>query len=355
MDMPTFTRTQGQVDLARPLEPGSSLGPYLILNQVSSSRYATVYLAHDVMLDRAVILKTTPTVNPDGAALMRNEARALSRVRTSYVVALYALYDERPAPVLVLEHLVGETLAQRLESRGPLPAATATALFIGLLSGLERMHHAGVTHGNIKPENLFLTTDGQPKLVGLQLATLHDRPMTGPARSPDPLYCPPERLSTPATAPRDDLFSLGLCLYEAVTGTLPFEKQGRPHSSWRSPPQSLMAVLNRAISKDPDMRFSSAAAFRDALSATALTPGSQRTPVAWRSFVRGLVVDTALIAMLAGLAFALGLHPFAETPGQATANEAAAPVRPAASSESRPVRPAGEQDRYDALRQAWGG
>ncbi len=353
MDMRISAMTQDhRADAAGALGPGCSLGPYLILERLSSSRHAEVFLAHDIALERTVVLKAVPSGND--AAGLRHEARALARACNPYVVTLHTVDDSTLTPVLVLEHLVGQTLAQRLE-RGPLPLATATELFITLLTGLEHMHHAGVIHGNIKPENLFLTTDRQPKFLGLQLAAFRDRSTPVPtSRSPDPLYCAPESRGGLLTDPRADLFSLGMCLYEAVTGGLPFEKKGGRHR--RSPPSALLSVLTRATSTDPVARFPSAAAFRDALMATTAAQPDQRRKGA-RRLLRALAFDIALVAVLAGLVLALGLYPFAETVEPSTAgtetNTAASAKK--AGDKSRATSAADKHDKYDALRHAWGG
>lgn len=363
MDTHGFAMTQDHpVRTSRPIAPGCSLGPYLVLERLSSGRYAAVYLAHDVALDRTVVLKSAP---PDASetdiAGLRHEARALARAPNPYLVTLHALDDSGPAPVLVLEHLAGETLAQRLARRGPLPAPDAIEVFIKLVTGLERLHHAGVIHGNIKPDNIFLATDGSPKFLGLQFAAFRDRPAAGlTARSPDLLYGAPENRGMPAVDPRADLFSLGLCLHEALTGALPFEKKNHPGRR-HPPPPALLAVLAQATDKDREARFPSAVAFRQALVAATGNVRMQREAGTGRlrktRLLRGLAVDAALVAVLGALMFALGLYPHTDGDEQATAASEATPV-PAQAGQGAPGRHVGtpdKQDKYDALRRAWGG
>lgn len=355
-----FAVMQDPADASRPVEPGCSLGPYLVLENLSSSRHAAVYLGHDVALDRTVVLKTAPpNAGPTELAALRHEARALARARNPYLVTLHALDDSGRAPVLVFEHLVGETLANRLARRGPLPVGAATELFIKLLTGLEHIHRAGVIHGHINPENIFLSTDGLPKFLGLQLAVFRDWPTAGPAaRSPDLLYGAPEHRGTLPPDARADLFSLGLCLHEAITGTLPFEKKNRPGSRRRTLPPPLVSVLMRATCEDPEARFSSAVAFRHALN-MAMQAGTRRRAGAakrTRRLVRALAVDGALVAVLVGLVFALDLYPYAETTEQATA------ATETGDTKSRAARHTGnktgqvgdKRDKYEALRRAWG-
>lgn len=334
-----------------PLEPGCSVGSYLILERLSTSRHAEVFLAHDLALERMVVLKTTAP-GASTAAALRYEARLLARARNACLVTLYALDESGPAPVLVLEHLVGETLAQRLARRGPLAVPAAAELFGKLVAGLERLHRAGIVHGAVRPDNIFLPTDGGPRFLGLQRARQSERaPGATPAGAGDLLYGAPEARTALTAAPADDLYSLALCLHETLSGALPFEKRGLAGVRRRALPPALARFLARATSPDPHARFASAAAFHAALMDAALPASTARTPRArrWRAWT----LDLALIGALAALVFALELHPF----GERSAPTAQALSAPDGDSPATPRRTQGPAptDKYEALRRAWGG
>lgn len=334
-----------QADTA-PLLAGATIGHYLLLDTLSTSATSVVHLAHDLALERTVVVKSGPGA-PEAVEQRRREARALSRIHSPHVVLIHGAIDTPDGPALVLEHLSGTTLAQRLKTHGPLPPREAIDLFAQLLSGLEDLHRAQVVHGHLKPANIFLGSDGVAKLVDLRLATLLDQHAAPQARLGDLLYGAPEQINGHRPDPRADIYSLGLCLHEALTGTLPFHdaagsKVGAP----------LDRIVARALAQEPEHRYASAREFRAAL--TASTPSTPREPGRAPRWARTLAIDTALLATLMGLAWMLGLVPYKlHTNEVLNATVNAAHARPPAASARRPVPV--PHDRYRDLRQAWGG
>ena len=391
----------------KPFEPGTRVDRYLILDRLGGGGSGTVYLARDTELDREVALKVLArpqTQQPQALARFRAEAQAQARLRSPHVITLFSLLELPVAAILVLEYVAGETLESRLRRDGPLSPQTAVAVFEQALRGLEHVHEMGVIHRDLKPSNLFLTTAGQVKIMDFSVAKLNasdaypPRTMVGTL-----LYIAPEQISGRATDERSDIYALGVSLYEAVTGRLPFERKTdyalmhahvqeqppRPRDLVASLPPALERAILKAVAKEPGQRYRSAADFRAALlkaappswrAHSALLPANAYGPVtptdgtrrSARRIVAGVALDLLLVGAVGVLLYALALYP---GPSQTLDSEPAiatsAPVTPSEPAPAKPVRvrssPAAPraaktsppstapgQDRYKSLRQAWG-
>ncbi len=152
------------------IEPGRTLGPYLVLSTLSSGPRSTVYMAQDLSLDRPVALKTAPR----GAISVIAEGRVLARFNHPHIVTLHGLWPE--PPTLILEYLVGETLKARRERLGALPDSHVHRWMVDILSALETIHGQGLAHGAIRADNVFLTTDQRVKLLDFRQTSLGETP-----------------------------------------------------------------------------------------------------------------------------------------------------------------------------------
>lgn len=277
--------SQADIDLnPGRIEVGGRLGPYLVVAHVGGGGMGHVYRAQDTGLNRTVALKVLPPhlcANPDYIERFRHEAEAHARMLSPYVVSLYSFLEVAAGEVLVMEYVEGQTLAQRLRAQGPLPAQVAVPIFEAALRGLEHIHSRNVVHRDLKPSNIFLTNDGNVKLMDFGVAKFMDRDdiaqsniMVGTL-----LYISPEQINGGETDFRSDLYTLGITLFEAVTGRLPFSRRSdyalmhahvqetppRPQNFQHELPAELEWVILKAIEKDPARRFQSAAEFRAAL------------------------------------------------------------------------------------------
>jgi serine/threonine-protein kinase len=298
-----------------------------------------------------------------------------------------------------------------LRAQGPLPMDRAVRYFEQALRGIEHMHRHGVVHRDLKPSNIFVTTDEQVKMMDFGVARIidqHDTAQNGTMVG-TLLYISPEQINGRETDFRSDVYTLGVSLFEAITGRLPFERRSdyglmhahvqeqppRPNLYQRRVPPALEWVILKAIEKDPTRRFQSATEFRAALlrigvlerrdregDSTGLRHLLPDTSQLRQEFKRyrlsprsrlfgGLAFDIALVVLAAGLTFSLlGLPPFKNN---GSTNAAPAAVRPAARTTPRPAvrnvaaRPAPAQApstntpapkpaavQYQQLRQAWG-
>jgi len=379
------------------LEPGSMVGRYLTLNRIGGGGMGEVYRAHDTELNRTVALKVLPLhlcQNEDYLKRFRTEAQAQARLNSPYVVTLYSTMEHAAGEVLVLEYVEGETLEERLKSRGLLPAGEAVRVFEQTLRGLDHIHKLGVIHRDLKPSNIFITRDDDIKLMDFGVARLLDSKdlaqrgtMVGTL-----LYISPEQINGRDTDFRSDIYSLGICLFEAVTGRLPFERRSdyalmhahvqetppSPKKLQRAIPPELERVILKSIEKDPDRRYQSADEFHTALLKLDLT--ERRHNLAGLSadnfedgatsdsrqnkIAGGIWIDLSLVAATIVLILTLGLYPLnrvisAENLSDVSASRNISKTMTSTfgNGSSRAPEQAAKprKDKYETLRHAWGG
>lgn len=397
------------------LEPGTRLGRYLVISQIGGGGMGQVYKAQDTELNRTVALKVLPPHlcrHPEYLRRFRTEAQAQARMASPYIVTLYSFMEMAAGEVLVMEHVEGQTIAQMLRAQGPLPMARAVRYFEQALRGIEHMHRHGVVHRDLKPSNIFITADEQVKLMDFGVARIIDQNDTAQNGTMvgTLLYISPEQINGRETDFRSDVYTLGVSLFETITGRLPFERRSdyalmhahvqeqppRPNLYQHRVPPALEWVILKAIEKDPTRRFQSASEFRAALLRIGvlerrdregdstglrhLLPGTDQLRQEFKRYrllprsrlFGGLAFDIALVVLAAGLAFSLlGIPPFKSNAGEKTSRPAvkaatqspAKPVahpvardtvaRPAPAAAPAPI-PKPTAAPYQQLRQAWG-
>ncbi len=201
------------------LAPGASVGGAVIETRVGSGAHSVVYRARDARDGSLVALKVLKAGLTSDA-----ELAALARVRHDRVVALRRVEHIGDRPVLVFEWMPGGSLAAAL-APGPWPAARVETLARDLLAGLAAVHAAGVLHRDLKPSNALLDADGRAKLGDFGIATSGAGTGSSGGIAGSPAYMAPEAVRGEAATERSDLWSLGVLLYRALHGRLPFEGQ----------------------------------------------------------------------------------------------------------------------------------
>ncbi len=282
-------------DIVEQLEAGARLGHYKIVEKIGAGGMGEVYLAEDLRLERPVAIKLLPAwAAGDRVAVERlvREAKLASTLNHPHIVTMYAIEDSDSAPYLVMEYVEGETLRARLH-RNPLEMPELIAVGAQVADALDAAHRVGVIRRAIRSSNILLTADGRAKVVDFGLA----KRLPGSAAAADATagvsltatgavvgtaaYMSPEQTRGEPLDARTDLFSLGVVLYEAATGRLPFEGPSMlsvlheialvepPAPSRARPglPRELDQVLLRAMSKDRERRYASAADLASALRA----------------------------------------------------------------------------------------
>ncbi len=274
---------------------GTTVSHYRIESLLGKGGMGEVYRAHDARLDRTVALKFLPhdriRTDRERERFVR-EARSASALDHPNVGTIFDIQEsEDGRTFLVMAYYAGETLRERLD-RGRLTASEAIDMSVQVASGLSAAHAKSIVHRDIKPANILITESGLAKVVDFGLAKDLDATALTMAAGPmgTASYMSPEQAAGKPTDGRTDVWSLGVMLYEMLAGARPFDGSGaeallyqvvhespRPLGE-RQPdlPPDLIAVVDRAMAKDPQKRFASMDEMRSALAAltTASTPAS---------------------------------------------------------------------------------
>ncbi|MCX7628324.1 MAG: HDOD domain-containing protein [Methylophilaceae bacterium] len=256
-----------------------TIGRFEIIRLLGKGGQGAVYLARDTHLDRLVAIKTLRPGSSELSALL-SEARTVSKLQHPNIVTLFDAGEFENAPYLVYAYVEGQTLAQLLARETTLPLARAAQLTCSLLDAIGHAHRQGVMHLDLKPANVMITSSGNPLIMDFGLARCVGQPLAEPGKiKGTPHYIAPEILQGKPPTPRSDLFSIGMMLYEMVTGKPAVDSDNvyeilhRTANETATPPSArnvriderLEAIILKAIAKNPEERYADAAAMRHAL------------------------------------------------------------------------------------------
>jgi serine/threonine protein kinase/Flp pilus assembly protein TadD len=269
-----------------PLDPGTRLGPYVVEAPLGAGGMGEVYRARDERLGRAVALKVLPEAfasDPERLRRFETEARAAAAISHPNVLVVHDVSASRP-PFVVFELLEGQTLRERMATGG-LAAADAVDFARQITRGLAAAHDKGVVHRDLKPDNVFITRDGLAKILDFGLARIDEGVSSASDLTSLPTlertaahavlgtvgYMSPEQVRGLPVDHRSDLFSLGVLLYEMLTGQRAFSRGSVAESQaailrdeppapvpGRALPPGVDRVVRRCLAKGPEERFPTA-------------------------------------------------------------------------------------------------
>src|SRR5215813_8707239 len=269
-----------------PLEQGTRLGSFEILDPLGKGGMGEVYRARDTRLGRDVAIKVLPEAlakDPARVARFRREARLLASVNHPAIAAIYGVEDLGDVPCIVMELVPGETLGEKL-AHGPLPLEESLAIGRQIAEALEAAHEVGLVHRDLKPANIKVTPQGKVKVLDLGLAKVIETPSSSEELSSFPTqvaeetrrgvvlgtleFMSPEQARGKPVDKRTDIWAFGCILFEMLSGTRPFAGETvsdviaavlTAEPEWRSlpsyTPPRIRELLARCLQKDASRRL----------------------------------------------------------------------------------------------------
>lgn len=256
---------------------------YRILEPIGAGGSSQVYLAQDTALGREVAIKVLdPQAAADGTLrkLFVKEARALAQLTHPNIVGVYDVGEVDGLPFIVMEHVAGSSLKQRIERSGALPLDDAVRLTDEIANGLAFAHSRGIIHADLKPSNILLDQNDVAKICDFGIARTPAEDSDSPQLFATALYVAPERVEGRPASVASDVYGLGLVVYEMLVGKPPFTSGNAavllrdhvvrppvPPSHLRpSLPKEVDSIVLKALAKDPALRYHKATDIGEALS-----------------------------------------------------------------------------------------
>ncbi len=316
-------------------------GEYSLQRELGRGGMGIVYLARDVQLDRDVAIKTLPSQLASEATRARflREARTAAGLSHPHIVPIHRVGEARGIVYFVMAYVEGETLGERLRTRGPLPPADAARVLREVAWALAYAHGRGIVHRDVKPDNILLEASTGRALV-TDFGIAHGATHAGPSTDPGMLmgtahFMSPEQAAGSSIDGRSDIYALGVVGYLAVSGRLPFETSNLPALLVRQAtevPTSVLQIapglpsvigttIDRCLERDPAHRFQDGEAV-----AAALAPSSDARPVLPTSLRAWLSARNPLLVPYAGWSAVFGFMTLANLIAWVTGNRPDGPA-----------------------------
>ena len=324
---PTKTHSQDVSPTNQPHVPKTLADRYRLDELIAEGGFGQVWKAFDSQLQRFVAVKLPRFAGSEASDTFLSEARKLAALKSPGIVTVHDVAREGQWTFIVSDLIEGQNLAERLAAHG-MTIAESVRLVMHVAEYLEYAHHEGFVHRDIKPANILLDQAGEPHIADFGIAVTNDELLQRRLASSGTLaYMAPEQLTTETQLidHRADIFSLGVVLYQLLSGKLPFDgktpAQVREQILFRSPrplreinpsvPASLQRICLRCLEKHPSSRYSSAAALSNDLRVFSRSPIWRRSTAARKTL--WLMVSAAVLIVAVGFAVHFG-HDFWKTP-----------------------------------------
>ena len=315
------------------LAPGTRIGPYEVLGELGAGGMSVVYRVHDDRLGRDVAIKFLHgalATEPTARARFEREARAVAALSHPNILAIHDVGDHEGQSYLVTELLEGETLRGRMD-RSPLGWSEAARIAIAVANGVAAAHARGLVHRDLKPDNVFLTSDGQVKILDFGLAgvrggvelesTSQESTLTRPGTLMGTVgYMSPEQVRGETANAPSDVFSFGCVLYEMMTGRRPFAEESAVqtlHAILEKQPVAAKEVaedvplevddlIERCLEKNPAVRTITARDLADSLTKL-LETGGAPVPLSESRSYRGPALAAGVLGLVVVAVLASGV------------------------------------------------
>jgi serine/threonine-protein kinase len=314
-------------------------GEYSLQRELGRGGMGVVYLARDVQLDRDVAIKVLPSHlarTAEARERFVREARMAAGLSHPHIVPIHRVGESGGFVFFVMSYVEGETLGERLRTRGPLPPADATRVLREVAWALAYAHGRGIVHRDVKPDNILLEAGtGRALVTDFGIAHTEARPVTDPGKIMGTAhFMSPEQAADLAVDGRSDIYALGVVGYLAVSGRLPFESSNVPalilKQATEAPPSvmraapglppALGAAIDRCLAREPDERFADGEAL-----AEALTPRIETRPALPPTLRAWLAARNPLLVPYLGWSAGFGVLTFGNTYANMIGNPGSSP------------------------------
>ncbi|MEW6355649.1 MAG: protein kinase [Planctomycetota bacterium] len=300
--------------------PPKRLGDYEIVETLGEGGMGVVYKAKHLGLDRIIALKILPTRFSGSQHLERflREARAAAQLEHPNVVGIHAVGEAEGRHFIEMQYVEGQTLAQIIARRGPVPLDEAIRIIRDIARALGAAHAKGIIHRDIKPDNIMTDREGTVKVMDFGLARSEAASaITGDGQViGTPLYMSPEQCDGMPADARSDIYSLGATLYKMLTGKPPFTGETplavmRQHADTPPPsvkrdlphlPDAVCALIQKMLAKDPNDRFQNCDQLLAALDDAHRPPPTEEDELRTRGWAQAILALATLL-VVGGLAF----------------------------------------------------
>lgn len=263
---------------------GRVIGNYRIIDKLGEGGMGKVYRAIDVMVEREVAMKAVKSElasKPEALERFRAEATLLAKLNHPAIAQLYTFFRDGDDFYMVMEYAPGQTLERLIQEQGAIPWAKALDIAARVLAGIGHAHRLNILHRDLKPANIIVSPTGEVKVTDFGIAqALGASRTTREGRIIGTLeYIAPERVAGKPADARSDLYSMGIVLFEMLTGTLPFQSDSefdlmlaqvqhpvpKPRDRIQGLPPEVEEIVLKALEKDPERRYQDAFTFASEL------------------------------------------------------------------------------------------